>query len=282
MIAQRVLIHPALEAGVVEAVAVVVESGAGVDEFGGEAVVVGGREGTADQQSVAKRVVPVLGGEGLTAVDHIGDVAIAISMVMGVGGPGAGGIAMGPSEHATDAACALEGAAQVRATSIGDGGDVGAVAVLNGQHAVVDVAGFTSGEPGAGVVGVLAGEAEAHLAVVNEFGFGGRAERSVFNDLRQLILIIVSKVAGSAGTGGLRGHVAVAIEGVCAYRAVGDLVEVIYGVSERSGVVGTNRHVPGGIVGVAASVGGKGECLRRYSLWRNKAGRHRHTGNRNG
>src|SRR5947209_5522416 len=107
--------------------------------FAGKAVQVriGQRAGLVDD--VAEWVVAISCNHGLAAVNHEGDVAVAVRAIKAVAGPVSGGIAAGTSEQTANSSCALERAAQVGARRIADGRRVIGVALLDNSHAIVDV-----------------------------------------------------------------------------------------------------------------------------------------------
>ena len=84
-------IYPPLQGGVVEAVSVVVEGGVAGPQFGGEAVEVGARSGAARRDQVAEGIVLVACAQGFNGAHQVGNIPVAIGMVVVMRTPCAGG-----------------------------------------------------------------------------------------------------------------------------------------------------------------------------------------------
>ena len=143
-ILQRIPAYPPLGSWIVEAVAVVIQSAVDMDFFAGEAINVGAGEGAAAGDGVAERIVTVSGDTCLVAVEHVGDVAVAVGEIIIVGAPVAGGagISVGTGKQAADSARAFHAAAEVAASRVADQRSVISVALLDDAPTVVNVMGF--------------------------------------------------------------------------------------------------------------------------------------------
>src|SRR5207249_1282056 len=121
------------------AVEVVIHAAEQVDFFAGETVEVGGGQRAVAGDQAAERIITVFRDLGLGAVEHVGDVAVAIGVIIVVRSEVAAGVAVGTGQQAADSSSAFETAAEVGASGVADRGRiVGAVALLDDAIAVVE------------------------------------------------------------------------------------------------------------------------------------------------
>src|SRR5947208_3263910 len=102
---------------------------------------------------------------------------------------------VGAGQEARDAARALKSAAEVVASSVGDGWEIAAIALLHDQEAIVNVTGFTAERPIANrrEPREFAADAAAHFAIVNKLGFPG----GWLCDANELVFVIVFEDPGA-------------------------------------------------------------------------------------
>src|SRR5436309_2700072 len=102
---------------------------------------------------------------------------------------------VGAGEEAGDAAGALEAAAQVAPTGVGDLRHVVGVALLEDEVAVMYIVDLVRLQPSTGGPREFFPDSSPHLAIVSEFGLPG----AWFGYADQLIFIIVLEEAGAVG-----------------------------------------------------------------------------------
>ncbi len=242
-------VYPPLQTGIVESVKVIIHPAAAVDFFAGETIDVRSGHAATRGYRVAERIIPVAGHHRLAAVDHVGDVPVPIGVVEIVVGPVAARITIRAPQQAADSSGAFQGAAQVVASGVSNGGCVAAIAFLDYTVPVVNISSYRAHNPGGAVPSVIRPNPQPAASIIAEI----RTISRPGTQAHQPVFVIVT-VAASGTTFAAASQVAIGIIRVPALFG-GQLVVAINAKGRDHTVVGEPIQVPGRIIKVPPVLG---------------------------